>query len=827
MMRKSSGSAGEAVRNVPIQLPQLYPWQQEVWAALHDPVIRFVVCSTGQQIGKALALDTPIPTHGGWKTMGEIEVGDVLFDECGQPCIVTLATEVMEGRHCYEVEFSDGTTVVADADHLWQTHTRAYRKALSRTPRPRSAPTVVTTEQIKNSLRVDSIQVANHAVPLPAPVEYPEQNLPIPPYLLGAWLGDGTSTGASIASNDPEIPEAFAAEGYPIHKLPRPFTWSISDGTRSRSETTGAYQSKPESFKLQLKTLGLLGNKHIPEPYLVSSVPQRLALLQGLMDTDGSITERGAAEFISINENLAQGVRQLVASLGMQATIHTKRMRLYGLDVGMCYRVNFSPIQPVFRLTRKAVRVKSAHRRADPYYRYIVEVRETESVPVRCIQVNSPSHLYLASESYIPTHNTSLGVLWGIEGGLLGESAWWVAPDYTLTEAGYDILNEVISHPPFPDLVKEEKKRMRFNFTNGGKQGWLQIRSADDPNKLRSRTLHRVIFDEAALASPDAWHGNLSERLTIHRGKALIIFNPHGKNWAWELWRRGDPENPHRDPEWRSFQFSQYANPNIAPEDIEKKRQTMTRAKFQSEVMGDFVDSGGQVFVNVRDQAAIGFLNGIVTPDPSHRYVAGLDISGGRHDWHVLMIEDATLRAQVGMIRFSTAELQVMTRTFLDAQEHWNLELIDGDETTIGIFPMREFQNAGLRIRPLNLNMVSKRALIEDYAAEIELRKLRLLNDPTVIYEHESYQAEEMASGYVRYNAPREGTDDTVIAGALAHRAATLQDARPPISFLRGRHNLWNSASAPRQYPGWERRQTPDTRSVGDRRVHRKRESWS
>lgn len=375
---------------------------------------------------------------------------------------------------------------------------------------------------------------------------------------------------------------------------------------------------------------------------------------------------------------------------------------------------------------------------------------------------------------------TSLGVLWCIEGGLLGEDAWWVAPDYSLTEAGYDIMTTMLAQPPFPDLVMEEKKRLRFVFQNAGKSGWVQIRSADDPNKLRSRTLNRIVFDEAALALPDAWHGNLSERITVRRGKALLIFNPHGKNWAWELWRRGDPDNPNRDPEWRSFQFSQYDNPNIPREDIEKKRLNMTRAKFQSEVMGEFVDSGGEVFVNVRDQARAGFINGGVQYDPTHQYVGGLDISGGRHDWHVLIVEDVTLRAQVAMIRFSTQELSIMTRTFLDAQQAWNLEGIDGDETTIGIFPMREFEKAGLRIRPVNLNSVSKRELIESYAAEIELRKIRLLNDPLLILEHEAYQAEETHTGYIRYNSPKGGTDDTVIAGALAHRAATVHDAVPP-----------------------------------------------
>lgn len=396
-----------------------------------------------------------------------------------------------------------------------------------------------------------------------------------------------------------------------------------------------------------------------------------------------------------------------------------------------------------------------------------------------------------------------LGGLWLVEGGLQAEDSWWVAPDFTLSEVGYDILTEIYSHPPFTEIVKEEKKRLRFVTTNAGRTGWIQIRSADDPNKLISRTLDREVVDEFAIMSPDAWEGKLSERLTLRRGKALIIFNPRGKNHAWDLWRRGDPDNPARDPEWMSFQFSQYDNPTIPRADIEKKRLTYTRSRFQSEVMGQFVDSGGEVFVNVRDQSRIGVVNGTVQPDPSHLYVGGLDISGGRHDWHVLMIEDVTLRMQVAMIRFSTQELSVMTRTFLDAQIAWNLQGIDGDETTIGIFPMREFQNAGIHIRPVNLNSVSKRLLIEDYAAEIELRKIRLLNDSLVVLEHEAYQAEETATGYIRYNSPKGGTDDTVIAGALAHRAATVHDSVAQPSVVRAQVTGLYDRTEPRAYPGW------------------------
>ena len=145
--------------------------------------------------GKALALDTPIPTPRGWTTMGEIQVGDEVFDENGHPNSVTAATPVMYGRPCYEVEFSDGTIIVADAEHLWRTST-VDRALVERVTAPAGSGQIrvidadpVTTEQIAASLR-DNGRL-NHSVALCGPLDYPESDLPVAPYTFGCWLGDG------------------------------------------------------------------------------------------------------------------------------------------------------------------------------------------------------------------------------------------------------------------------------------------------------------------------------------------------------------------------------------------------------------------------------------------------------------------------------------------------------------------------------------------------------------------------------------------------------------------------------------------------------------
>ncbi|HEV8035544.1 phage terminase large subunit family protein [Yoonia sp.] len=94
-------------------------YQRGIMEAVSDAGTETVVIMSSSQVGKALALDTPLATPTGWTTMGDVQVGDILFDETGAPCRVTGATDVMRNRRCYRVRFSDGSAIIADADHLW------------------------------------------------------------------------------------------------------------------------------------------------------------------------------------------------------------------------------------------------------------------------------------------------------------------------------------------------------------------------------------------------------------------------------------------------------------------------------------------------------------------------------------------------------------------------------------------------------------------------------------------------------------------------------------------------------------------------------------
>ena len=463
----SIASRGGISLGVPTGFAEL----DEITNGLHPGQMIIVAARPG--VGKALALDTPLPTPDGWTTMGEVAVGDHLIDAHGMPTRVVAATDIMLDRPCYEVEFSDGTVIVADAQHQWLTETRASRKSAqaaavnyNRTRNQKTFAAVRTTEDIANSVRCPTKDARiNHSVTNTEAVQLPERELLVPPYTMGAWLGDGTSASAQITSADPEIIARIEGEGlhvvasekaalrYSI-KLPTevveakdcvvcgkqfvPFPLNVrtcgqSCGGKARfmsapvaapkcidcgKVTTGlhrcqACRSSIGTVQARLRTIGVLGDKHVPIDYLRGSETQRRALLAGLLDTDGTVTGGGSVQFAVTNERLVRGVRELIVSLGYRVQMSTKRVRGRSETSSTAFTLTFATDDVVFGLHRKQILHKERRAAGSTVRsgsRFIVDVRRVDSVPVRCVEVDNADHLYLASESMIPTHNSTLSM---------------------------------------------------------------------------------------------------------------------------------------------------------------------------------------------------------------------------------------------------------------------------------------------------------------------------------------------------------------------------------------------------------------------------------
>ena len=330
---------------------------------------QMIVIAARPAMGKALALDTPLPTPTGWTTMGEVRVGDELLGADGRPVTVTAATDIMSGRPCYEVVFDDDTIIVADAEHQWVTTTSADRRVARATagagPLPAGLLTrqvsasVRTTREIAHTLYREDGRGHNHAVPVADSLDLPVTDLSVSPYVLGQCLAMRNAGGGAADASE------------------------------------------------------LRGRDGIPEGYLRAAREQRAALLAGLLDVAGQVSIAGCVEFACTSARLASDVRELVISLGYPCGMWRKIVTGDSAAASVAYTLTFATTDDVFRLTRKRL-VHAQRRPATPAprlrQRMIVAVRPVPSVPVRCVQVDAPDSLYLASRAMIPTHNSALAL---------------------------------------------------------------------------------------------------------------------------------------------------------------------------------------------------------------------------------------------------------------------------------------------------------------------------------------------------------------------------------------------------------------------------------
>ena len=370
------------------------------------------ICFAGSfGLGKQLSLDTELPTPSGFIKLRDLKEGDRLFDENGEICNVTKLHPINISPESYEIIFDDGTSVQACADHLWLTWTKDARKDHIYSLNPTKHPEVRSTKDILNTLKIGITKpTSNHSIPCAKPLKYPEADLPIDPYVLGCWIGDGASLEGSIECADDDILKQIKKSGYSINVRKS----TINNNSKSCSYRIGDLIPKDNTNKTigrltkELKEMGLIKNKHIPDIYLTASYDQRLALLQGLMDTDGCCNKKGGMEFTSIIEAIAEKVCQIVISLGIKCKVKCNKSFLNGVRYKDRYRVTFTTQLPVFRVKRKLDRtlteLKAQLNRTE--HRYIVSIVPIDPIPMRCITVDSPSHLFLITRSLIATHNT-------------------------------------------------------------------------------------------------------------------------------------------------------------------------------------------------------------------------------------------------------------------------------------------------------------------------------------------------------------------------------------------------------------------------------------
>ena len=409
--------------------------------------------------------------------MGTLRVGDRIFDENGALCTVIAKSDVQYGHKVYRLHFDNRTHIDADAEHVWTLN--RYQN--------RPCNVDFTTQQIVDTMG----SWAKHAISVCKGLIKEEVALKVPPYTLGVWLGDGCKGRGEVACRDEEIIEQIRLDGFECAKNNHDcFTiYGLHNG---------------------LNALGVLNDKFIPEEYLMASYDQRLALLQGLMDTDGNASsDRGYCSICMVQKGLMKQIEFLVRTLGIKVTLTESIATCTNSKVGYTcpkYNLKWSTSTLMFRLPYKAARQKTAGLRGTQNLHYIKKVEEIESVPVQCIKVDSPNSLFLAGEALIPTHNSVAQLMAALQYvDIPGYSAILFRKTYadlSLPGALIDMSKQWLM--PFVESkeVKWSEKEKQYVFPSGATLNFGYLESGNDCYRYQGAEFQYIGMDEVTNIDP-------------------------------------------------------------------------------------------------------------------------------------------------------------------------------------------------------------------------------------------------------------------------------------------------------------------------------------
>lgn len=404
---------------------------RQLMAAMARPELSNVILLAEAGTGKANSVDTilPVADERGYIRLGDVKIGDKVFNEDGYP--VDVIGVFPQGMlHAYEVVFTDGTSVICNDEHLWAARTRSQHYD----DKPYSVHTLRDMMDYgivkvgKRSNRKD-MNIKSWYVPRNKAVKRPAvKDLPILPYAMGALISYGCLTGkkAFEFSSDDEFVVAKVADGIGAvgyEKSPHNYSWHFvaPDGCAGRSDKV--YMSCEDVAAKIPGDNSAFGKKsidrRIPEIYMLASESQRMELLRGLMDTDGTVTGADGRVNVSFSTNsqgLAKDVQKLANSLGYRATLRQekRKKKRKNAEYSVYFMVEDEETVNLFSLPRHIKWIEKHMRHNKKFHRIyddvaIAEVRDLHrDEEMLCIYVDSPAHLFQITENHIVTHNTAL-----------------------------------------------------------------------------------------------------------------------------------------------------------------------------------------------------------------------------------------------------------------------------------------------------------------------------------------------------------------------------------------------------------------------------------
>jgi DNA polymerase III delta prime subunit len=355
--------------------------------------------------GKAQPLDSKVLTINGWKCMGDLKKYERIITPSGRTAkIIDIFPQGT--KNVVEISFKDGRKVRCCKEHLWQVYeVKNHNKG--------TVKIVSTSEMIQN------FDTLKYQVNLTEPIEFSPNEYFIDPYVIGVLLGDG------YIPDGRGVPSLSTKDSYILDKLKGKledfkFTKYNAYDYRIQHNSTSLIQGRKNEYmnplKKELFKLGILGKKsyekRVPSDYLYGSIEQRLELIRGLMDTDGTVDKTGSISFCTTSELLAKDVQQIIWSLGGIAKITTKQSyyTYKGIKkkgrLAYIIRIRYKDGRVLFSIPRKLERISTDYQYKNCLRNTIVSIIDIGEDECQCIMIDDPEHLYL-TDGFVPTHNTT------------------------------------------------------------------------------------------------------------------------------------------------------------------------------------------------------------------------------------------------------------------------------------------------------------------------------------------------------------------------------------------------------------------------------------
>lgn len=451
---------------------------------LLDRKIKMLVLESPPGIGKALRVSSNVVTPEGYKQIGDIKLGDLVA--CRDGSFAPVIGVYDQGiKDTYKVCFDDETSVICSKEHLWTVQTKEDRTKRKGNNKHKANDgkrhRTIELQEMFDKLYIGKDKALNYSIDYCEPVQFSKKELPLNPYLLGILIGDGCCGKGNVTITN--IEEDI------INKIKN----TLPDGDKLVHYTKKEMGISKSHFdgdcsytKQALKELGLVGccanSKFIPKKYMLSDVNDRIALLQGLIDSDGYVADSGTTiEYSTVSKQLANDIRELVLSLGGRAILQSRKGR-YKKDneIFECqtnYRIYISFGNYVIPCSSKKHLLKYK-KKERCNKKYITKIEYHGKEECRCIMVDHPEHLYL-TDDFIVTHNTVLGefafayqyIMHPLSKSLMGGNAnmlvtgfyqdildFLTSPEYRFKEIFPD-FPEIVNSAEFKMIYTERKKR--------------------------------------------------------------------------------------------------------------------------------------------------------------------------------------------------------------------------------------------------------------------------------------------------------------------------------------------------------------------------------